>query len=136
MADRVSSRRVEANKYYSAILTGLFAALSFITEKDTFQTPEENIILLGTSILSIATCILWFANIRSYGVLNAAKFEVIHEMEKKLAFASFDKEWEILHHEQRKNRHVEFTTVERLTPLVFLLLYVCLMIYSICHLLQ
>jgi hypothetical protein len=47
-------------------------------------------------VLGLAICTIWVVNIRSYKQINSLKFTVIHEMEKKLPYPCYDREWQIL----------------------------------------
>jgi hypothetical protein len=65
-------------------------------------------------------CSIWFVTVRYYQQLAKAKWEVIHEIEDKLAFQPFKREWTIY-----KERKHPFTfgpsTLEQIIPaLIFL----------------
>jgi hypothetical protein len=131
MTDRLSSRRFEANRFYSTILTGLFAVLSFAIDQAALNPLEREIIFLGVSIFGIILSILWFVNIRSYRLINSAKFKVINEMEKHLSFPCYEREWKIINGGKGEHGYFQFTTIERFVPLIFLIPYAILAIYSI-----
>ncbi len=130
MTDRISSRRAQANKFYISILSGLLALLSVIVEKDfnvTFLAP----IILAISILGLGINLVWYVNIRSYRQLNTGKFKVIHEMEQRLPYACYDKEWEFLGQGKNVGQYFQLTRVERYVPFILGIPYLLLFIYSI-----
>ena len=129
MADRVSTRRIEASKFYTSLLTGLLALLSVIEGVNV--TAVRDIILLTVGILGVLLCLVWIANIRSYRQMNSLKFRVIHEMEQYLPFPCYDREWEILKQDKAKNSYVRLTRVEQYVPLLLLIPYLILIGYSL-----
>jgi len=67
--------------------------------------------------------------IRSYKQLNAGKFEVIHEIEKRLPLALYKYEWEILGEGKDKNKYYPFSHIELWIPWVFGIIYAVLGVY-------
>ena len=127
MADRVSSRRVEANKYYISILTALFALISLITVPNQLQ----NFIIGIVAIFGIALCFVWVVNIRSYRELNSLKFKVIHELEQFLSYPCYTREWEILKDESDTKSYFRLTRIEAFTPYIMMGVYAILLIYAL-----
>jgi len=130
MADQVSARRNEANKFYISLLTALLALLSILLEGG-FTSIPANITLLAVSVLGVLLCIVWMTNIRSYSQLNSGKFKVIHEMEDFLPFQCYKREWELLGKGSHSNRYLQLTRVEQVVPLIMALPYLGLLVYSI-----
>src|ERR1700730_14642081 len=81
MADRVSARRADTNKFYISLLTALLALLSIVIERNALPR-FQNAIILVVAVLGLVLCYVWIINIRSYRQLNSGKFKVIHEMEQ------------------------------------------------------
>lgn len=127
MADRVSNRRTEANKFYVSLLTGLFALFSLVSIPANFQ----EIMIAGISVLGITLCFVWIVNIRSYRELNSLKFRVIHEMEQHLPFPCYDREWEILKEEAHKRNYFRLTRIEQYIPFLLLIPYIILLVYTL-----
>lgn len=69
--------------------------------------------------------------IRSYRQLNSGKFKVIHEIEKELPIAAYDKEWEILGRGKQPGKYLQLTRVEQWVPLVLSIPYLLLLVYSV-----
>ena len=125
MADNVSARRAQTNSFYITVLSALLAVLSLSAE--SFSSDVQNIAFLAVSILGLVLCYVWNVNIRSYRQLNSGKFKVIHEMEEKLPFACYDREWEILGAGEDNVKYLQLTRVEQIVPYLlgvpFLLLF-------------
>lgn len=130
MADRVSTRRAETNRFYTTLLAGLLAVLSIIIEKSDF-TGIINIALTGIGFLGIALCIVWYTNISSYRQLNSGKFKVINEMEKQLPFCCYSTEWQILTGGEGKPKYLRLTQVEKYVPMLLTIPYILLLGYGI-----
>jgi hypothetical protein len=92
MADRISNRRGQTNRFYISLLSGLLALLSIVVGSHIFS-DFQSVVFIVVAILGLALCILWNINIRSHRQLNSGKFKVIHEMEQHLPFPCYDKEW-------------------------------------------
>ncbi len=129
LADNVSARRSQSNSFYISIITGLLAILSIALDK--FSSISQYVALLAVGILGILLCIVWNINITSYKHLNSGKFKVIHDMEKMLPYACFDKEWELLGRGKERSSYFSLTRVERLIPFLLMVPFVILIVYSI-----
>jgi|Deesub1362A_J573_1020465.scaffolds.fasta_scaffold04659_7 hypothetical protein len=132
MADRISERRMQTNKFYISLLSGLLALLSILVSVGKLN---QTLIFVIVSLLGIALCILWHINIRSYRQLNSGKFKVIHEMEQNLPFPCYDKEWEILGEVKEKSKYLQLTRVEKYIPLILSIPYIFLFLYTLASLL-
>lgn len=113
MSDRLSARRGLANSFFLTVHTGLAAIVG--GRMFGWQVPAAGIVLAVT----------WWALLRSYRDLNAAKFEVIVRMETRLAVAVFGDER--AHYAARRGRfrrYRELGKVERVVPWVFAVVYV------------
>ena len=130
MADRVSSRKVQIASFYTSILSALLALLSITSNKDIFQ-GSQSFVLLTVSILGLCLCLAWAANINSYKQLNSLKFKVIHEMEYHLPFPCYDREWQILKEDKNRRSYFRLTAVEKYSPIILAVPYLCLFLYSI-----
>jgi hypothetical protein len=126
MADRISSRRGTANGFYFTINSALLAA-------------SESLSLALASGAGIALAAAWWLQLRSYRNLNAAKWQVIAELESRLPAHPFADEWAILKKDgmeeaalasgwltralQPLARYAELSLIEQVVPLVFLILF-------------
>jgi len=127
MADKISDRRADANKFFISLLTGLLALLSAVV---ALRTPAtiQSAVLFTVAILGIVLCIIWWFIIHSYKQLNTGKFKVVHEMEKKLPYACYDREWEVLGRGEDRAKYLPLTHVEQYVPLLFKVPFVVLLI--------
>lgn len=130
MADRVSARRVETNRFYISLLTALLALLSIVIERNILPTLQFAILLI-VALLGLVLCYVWIINIRSYRQLNSGKFKVIHEMEQQLPFACYDREWEILAKGADKHKYTRLSRIEQYVPVLLAIPYLLLFIYSL-----
>jgi len=147
MADRTSARRQGANSFFLTLNTAL-AALVGIVSSAQKPPPHGNLPtfdpygLVLTAVAGIVLSLTWRALLRYYRRLNAAKFDVINEMEKRLPIKPYTDEWAILHPPpqagetptkwtrwwRKKVKHREATVVEQVVPLVFVMIYLALAI--------
>jgi hypothetical protein len=121
MADRVSARRATANAFFLTVNTALLAFVS---------SGSLNVLWL-VALAGIALSATWWVLLKSYRDLNAAKFQVITEMENNLDAKIFDDEWMRLREKRQegwRGRYAEFGTAERFVPLIFAALYVAVFI--------
>ena len=133
MADRVSQRRDQSNRFHSALLTGLLAVISVVANLTNWQTSDHlpAVIFLTVALVGLVICAIWFINVRSYRQLNSSKFKIIHELEEQLPFPCYRKEWDILRPEAGKKRYLQITRIEQFVPFVLSIPYLVLMGYSL-----
>jgi hypothetical protein len=113
MADRVSQRRQAANSFYLSVNTAIVGAGALLSSDERLRSAW----ILG--IAGIAICALWLRNIDSYRTLNAAKFAVIHDIEKLLPIQAFTDEWKHLDAGGGR-RHKPFHSTEAIVPIIFM----------------
>ncbi len=138
MADKLSARRNNSNLFYSSLLSGLLVILSLVFRENLLINITNYIfILLGVGIMGTVLCLSWFLNIRSYRQLNFAKFEVIHEMEQDLPYECYKKEWDLINQEEdfKTRSYLRLTKIEQAVPIIFMILYSILIVFSIFSLL-
>jgi hypothetical protein len=124
MADRVSARRATSNAFFLTVNTALLAFVSSGLDDTLRLVALAGIALSGT----------WWALLKSYRDLNAAKFDVITEMEKNLEAQIFDDEWKRLKERRQegwRGRYAEFGAVERFVPLIFAALYAAVFVGTV-----
>ena len=125
LTDKMSSRRSIINSFYLTINTGLFATLAFVFKNSNLQTNYLILCSIVLICLGILICLIWFINILSFKQINRVKFNVIKEIEKKLAFAPYTMEWEII--KKDKNKYFRQTFIERTVPAVFIILHIIIL---------
>ena len=127
LADRVSQRREGANRLYVSLLTGIFILLAAFIRFGTGSIPLW-VILTGGSILGIVLSTSWFIVIRSYRQLNTGKFNALIELEKKIAYPFFKREWDLLGEGKEIKRYWKLTVVETILPFIFAALFLVVLI--------
>lgn len=130
MADRISTRRAQTNRFYISLLSGLLALLSIVVTREGFS-GILSVIFMAIAILGIALCFLWYVNIRSYRQLNSGKFKVVHEMEQHLPIPAYEREWEILGKGKESKKYLQLTRVEQFVPFILSIPYLLLLVYSL-----
>jgi len=129
LSDNVSVRRGQANMFYITLLSAILSVLTISTNKESVSTNPY--ILLSIGILGLLLCIVWYFNIRSYRQLNSGKFKALHELEEKLDYPFFKREWELLEEGKNRKAYFQLTRIEQFTPLVISIPYLGITIYSL-----
>lgn len=129
--DRISARRATANNYFLTINTALAAAAAATGASSTDLLRPDDLGLLATAGVGAILSLTWWLLLRSYRDLNRAKFKVITEIETAhLPVGIFEREWAFLKADESlpwwKGRYAELGFVERVVPVLFLVVYVML----------
>ncbi len=130
LADRVSQRREGANRLFVSLLTGLLVFGAVFLRFGTGDL-EANAVMACFGIVGALLSIAWFAVIRSYRQLNTGKFQALQELEGKLAYPFFRREWELLGEGRDRSRYWKLTVAETLLPIVFGLLFLGILLFII-----
>ena len=120
LADRVSQRRARANGSFAALLMALVVSIGIITALP-FQRTGPIVVVLG-GLVGAALSAAWYITIRSYRQLNSGKFAALHELEAKLPYPFFKREWELLKAGKDFRAYWKLTVVETLLPATFFVL--------------
>jgi hypothetical protein len=136
MADNISTRRSQTNAFYITVLSGLLAVLALAADK--FAGAAQDASFIAVAILGIVLCVVWYINLESYRQLNSGKYKTIHEMEQRLPFPCFDREWEIMsmRGEDGKPKFTRLTRVEKFVPILLGIPFLFLLVYAIVKLLN
>ena len=134
LADRVSQRREGANRLFVTLLTGTLIFLAAFLRYGAEIIPV-GAVLTAVGIFGIFLSAAWYIIIRSYRQLNSGKFAALHELEKKLAYPFFKREWELLEEGKSRSRYWRLTVVETFLPFIFASLYIALIVifFTICQ---
>jgi len=127
MADKISDRRADANRFFISLLTGLLALLSIAIQFRGAAALQQAVLLI-VGVVGVLLCYTWYITIRSYRQLNSGKFKVVHEVEKRLPFAFYDVEWDCLGRGENPKLYTPLTHVEQYIPILFGILYVLLLV--------
>jgi len=127
LADSVSRQRGTANRFYMLVLSGL-AVLAFLQRKN--GVPLEWL-MIGFGLLGMLLAAAWYVVIRSFRQLNSGKFKASHELEEKLAYPFFKREWDLLKEGTERKTYWRLTIVETFVPIIFCVCFVVLMLIGI-----
>jgi hypothetical protein len=130
MADNASERRSKTNAYYVSVT----AAILVLAARFEWLAPADNLQAVGLiliAVLGMLVCLVWRANVTSFQQLSRAKFQVIHELEKRLPFACYQKEWDLLGQGTDRRKYFELTRIEKALPLALMIPYFVLLLIAI-----
>lgn len=130
MADRISQRRDQSNRFYAGLVSAIIALL-VVMGRLGVSGSSWSIALLAAGLLGASLSVIWFINLGSYRALNSAKFRVINDMESQLPYAGYTEEWAYLRPAEGPARYFQLTRIERYVPLLILALFVGIVAYSI-----
>lgn len=129
MADRVSQRREQSNRFYVTIVSALVALLVVMARLGPADSIWAAAALIA-GLFGVALSVIWIINIKSYRTLNSAKFAVINAIEGQLPTAGYSDEWELLRPKVGPPRYLQLTRVEQWVPYLTLLLFVAIAAYG------
>lgn len=129
----VSDRRLETNRFYVSLLSGILVVSPFTLGLDDFTTISL-LLLFAIGFVGTVVAVVWFFNILSYKQLNSGKFEVIHEMEDALPYPCFQREWKRLEEGRQVSTYLTHWRVERLVPMLVAIPYIGLMVFALVQL--
>lgn len=121
--EKVSNRRLETNKFYISLLGIVISLILFI-----FQYKNNSTIIFFACLFGILLSFLWLLKLNSFKKLNSAKFRIISKLENTCNFKPYQEEWRIL----KKNGYSELTNLEGYVPIIFILAFLLLFIFSFC----
>ena len=110
LADRVSQRREAANQRYTSMLVGLGAFLAVLVRFGEGELPIFATRLVG--VLGLGLSVSWYVIIRSYRQLNTGKFKALYELEERLSYPFYKREWDLLGEGRDFRRYWRLTVVE------------------------
>ena len=134
LADSVSRQRGTTNRFYLLLMSGLSVLFSALLQLRN-GVPLGGL-MVGFGLLGTLLAVAWYIHIRSYRQLNSGKFKPLHELEEKLAYPFFKREWELLEEGENPNKYWKLTVVETFVPAIFLVLFTAVLVIGICLLVR
>lgn len=123
MADRVSARRNAANTYFLSLNTVLVTVI--VTVAGERLSEASAWVLAAGLVILLVQCAAWFAIVRSYRLLNGAKFRVVGVLEERLpAYAYSRAEWNALGSGLDWRKYWPLSHIEQWVPIIIALTYV------------
>ena len=122
--EKLVNRRQTVNSFFLTANAFLVTLSGFSVERLGSDSMASNIFsLIGISISGILISIIWLRLNRYYGLMNKAKFDVIHALEEKLPVALFLGEWIALGEGKDPKKYQSMAKVESRVALLFISLY-------------
>lgn len=122
MADRISQRRGLANTFFLTLNTTIFTLVGMFWR----DRPAGSSWWLAFPLVAVlGQCFTWFYLVRSYRLLNSAKFAVIGALETRLPASPYWRaEWYELGEGQDPTKYWPLTHIEKWIPILFGVTYV------------
>jgi hypothetical protein len=121
MADRVSARRGLTNSFFLTLNTGIVAAIATFHK---VPAGGEAWWLVIPLVALLGQCFAWFYLVRSYRLLNGAKYRVVGALEERLPASPFWRaEWWELGEGRDRTRYWPLSHIEQWIPVLFALTY-------------
>ncbi len=133
--DLVARRQTVSNFYISvnSVIVSIFSAIVAVVSTVEISNAALIILIAGimASVIGVILCRNWSRILESYGKLNSAKMTVISAIEKKLPFNIYDVEWKVQTDRLVSKKYISFTRIERKLPIIFGVIYICILVISI-----
>ena len=122
MADRVSARRGLTNSFFLTLNTGI---ITFVAAFGKTPPGAKGWWLAIPLAAILGECFAWFYLVRSYRLLNSAKYEVVGALEERLPASPFWRaEWWALGEGTDRARYWPLSHLEQWIPVLFGLAYI------------
>lgn len=122
-AEKVSDRRAQANSWMLSVNSAVVALYGYLQAgEEAVGAAEKAVWVWAIPAAGALVCLAWAALLASYSRLNGAKFKVLHELEKDLAYPLFSREQALYKAEGRKR----LSHIESWIPWTFVVLYLVL----------
>lgn len=129
--NQLADRRHKSNEFFLGLNTAIMAILGYI---ETKQVTHSLLVFTVVPLIGIGICVAWYQMIRSFKMLNRAKFKVIHDIERKLPSRLFETEWELLGKGKDRKKYYPLSSIEKTIPVIFIVLYVFVLLFQITNL--
>ncbi len=125
-ADRLGQRREGANRLFLSLLSGVLVFLAACL-RFGIEGVSANLLMWFFGAAGISLCVGWYIVLHSYRQLAKGKFKALYELEKKLPFRFYRREWKLL----TKIGYRRLTVVESFLPTTFALLFVSVIVFAV-----
>ena len=125
LTDRVSERRQSSSRIFGGLLVSVLIFTGALVRFGGNSTLPLHFALIGASIIIIITSLIWLISMLSFRELNRLKFIVLHDLETKLPYAFYRKEWS---HEHSARKYRVLRTTELLLPIAFVALGIIILV--------
>jgi hypothetical protein len=122
MADRISARRGLANSFFLTLNTSVVTAFAAFSK---VPNGPDALWLMIPLVALVGECFAWFFLVRSYRLLNGAKYRVVGALEERLPASPFWRaEWWALGEGHDRRRYWPLSHIEQWVPILFALTYI------------
>ncbi|MCY4367788.1 MAG: hypothetical protein OXE17_16430 [Chloroflexi bacterium] len=128
LADKVSQRREGANRLHASLQVGIVIFVAALLRFGSGDVPGD-LVVGAVGFLGLVVSISWVLTINAYRKLNKEKFRVLGELETKLPFQFFVKEYDPVTSGKRSSRYTPLTDVEYVIPTIFFLMWLAVIGY-------
>ena len=129
LAESVSKQRGTANRFFLLVLSGLMVIFSaFLQLKNGVPL---SFLMVGFGTFGMFLSVAWYFVIKSYRQLNTGKFKALHELEEKLTYPFFTREWELLEEGTERKTYWKLSVVETFVPITFFSFFGVLLVIGI-----
>ena len=129
LADSISRQRGTANRFYMLVLSGLSVLFSALLQRR--NGVPLGWLMIGFGALGASLASAWFIVIRSFRQLNSGKFKALQELEEKLVYLFFKREWDLLEEGRERKTYWRLTVVETIVPIIFFVCFTMILITGI-----
>ena len=84
MAANISAQRNNMNNFFMSLMSILIGGILFSNQLVEMDIVSQTILYLVILVIGAVCCQKWIAQIKNYGRLNGAKYDVINELERHL----------------------------------------------------
>jgi len=121
-AESLVNRRQAVNTFFLTLNGALVTVVGLFLRGDGNPRLKAWAILLA-ALAGVIVTYAWSSILKTFGQLNTGKFEIINRMERRLAAAIYDAEWEALGRGEDHRIYKTFTSREAMVPKVALAIY-------------
>ena len=121
MADRISQRRGLTNTFFLTLNTLIFTGIGVVWSN---RPDVASAAVLLPLVAVLGECAAWFYLVRSYSLLNTAKYKVVGALEERLPASPYwAAEWVSLGEGRDWRKYWPLTHIEKWIPVLFAAAY-------------
>jgi hypothetical protein len=126
---RIGSRHESARKYYVSVISALFVFLSMAGADGPFANVRGSVMIV-VAFVGMIVCLAWFEHMRSFGMIYAAKFHTLRQLEGSGDEGPFTVETRYMSSSPApavaRWRYTPLTFVDGIVPVAGILLFIVL----------
>ena len=131
----ISNRRVNINRHYLIIMSGIVIVFTAFTQLDVEKSEHLKLFIkyfpIAIGIIGCVISSIWLLVTDSYLRRNSRKYEVLKHLESNLEYNFLSTEWSILGTRKSQKNYRSLATIEFATPLAFFVTFGCFYVFGI-----